>query len=82
MPSMTSLAEIAKQPGRERVLTPGLRERREAADMSCTELAARTGYSRQHISALELGNRGASRLCIRRLMRELGCGQDDLTADQ
>jgi transcriptional regulator with XRE-family HTH domain len=77
---MTSLIETAKQPGGDRVLTPGLRETREAADISCAELAARTGYTRQHISALELGISGASRLCIRRLMRELRCNLTDLTS--
>jgi transcriptional regulator with XRE-family HTH domain len=58
--------------------TPRLREWRERAALSQSELANRAGISRATIADLEAGNRGGQPKTVRRLAQGLGVEPDDL----
>ena len=55
-----------------------LDERRAAAGLSLTELAARVGTSRQALSAIAAGRAVPSTALALRLAREVGCSVEEL----
>lgn len=78
---MTSTTKSVKPPNRHKELTQHprrLRRKRIAAGLSAAELGKLTGYSKQHVSGLELGSHSASPECLLALARALGCEITDL----
>jgi transcriptional regulator with XRE-family HTH domain len=59
-----------------------LRRRRILAGLKQERLGELAGYSKQHISELELGNSSASAECLLALSKALGCEIVDLVADE
>lgn len=78
---MSSAASAVKRPKRDKHLTQDpkrLRLLRIAAGLRGIDLAARTGYTKQHISGLEKGDSSASPECLVALAEALGCQVTDL----
>lgn len=56
-----------------------LRQRRELTGMTLTEFARRTGYSKNHVSLVELGKNNAGPRYLRNAADLLGCEISDIT---
>jgi transcriptional regulator with XRE-family HTH domain len=82
---MHSSTETVKTPKRDKPVThhpERLKWRRFAAGLNGPQLAAKAGYTKQHISKLERGEINASAECLARLAEALGCQVTDLMPDE
>jgi transcriptional regulator with XRE-family HTH domain len=72
---------ISMSVGDQGIRAVGLRRERINAGYGIRSLSRRTGYSKAHLSALELGRHGASLDCLRKVAAALGCKISDLTTE-
>lgn len=78
---MSSTSPGVKGSNRDKDLTHDpkrLRRRRLAAGLQGIDLAAKTGYSKQHLSGLERGDFGASAKCLAAIAAALKCEITDI----
>ncbi len=82
---MPTVPGTVNQPNRHKVLTQHprrLRRRRIEAGLTLEQLGSLAGYTKQHMSALELGQASASPPCLLAVANALGCEIADLLPDE